>query len=290
MGNDLIIGDIGDDVLYGGVGSDTLNGYAGNDTIDAGIGRAGDVDYLYDFLGSDTFVIHPGSGTVVVSEFETEQDYDPESSFSTNDRIDLRSFGNAAPTWDQLLAATSSATGIREVRFSGQVFPDRSPLMSESVSDGIRIDLTAFGDGLVYVTEDFGTLRPSELSPEDFMGSSPGSGPRTLPPGPTTPTTPGAVPLPVPNTNTTTTERGNDDDFLSGGPGNENIYGEGGDDGLSGYGGNDDLAALGPRAQRCAASAIIGSCASSTLQDRYARTSTTPSRPWTAWTSTSSCA
>ena len=68
---------------------------------------------------------------------------------------------------------------------------------------------------------------------------------------------------------------------------------------------NDDLAALGPwalaaarrpaprprgvsgaalRAQRDAASAILGPCASSTPQDRYARTTTTPSRPWTGWT------
>ena len=34
--------------------------------------------------------------------------------------------------------------------------------------------------------------------------------------------------------------------------------------------------------RRYAASAIIGPCASSTPQDRYARTTTTPSRPWTA--------
>ena len=32
---------------------------------------------------------------------------------------------------------------------------------------------------------------------------------------------------------------------------------------------------------------IIGPCASSTSQDRYARTTTTPSRRWTGWTSTS---
>ena len=40
-----------------------------------------------------------------------------------------------------------------------------------------------------------------------------------------------------------------------------------------------------PRARQCAASVIIGPCASSTPQDRYARTTTTPSHRWTGWTS-----
>ena len=43
------------------------------------------------------------------------------------------------------------------------------------------------------------------------------------------------------------------------------------------------------REQWYVASAIIGPCASSTPPGRCARTTTTPSRPWTAWTSMSCC-
>ena len=62
-GNDTINGGDGDDVLQGGVGEDSLVGGAGDDILEGGAGN----DYLEGGLGSDTYVFGLGSGQDTVS-------------------------------------------------------------------------------------------------------------------------------------------------------------------------------------------------------------------------------
>ncbi len=87
-GDDTINGDLGSDLLDGNVGNDILNGGEGDDTVDGGEGNdeltgdAGD-DLLLGAEGNDTvtggegrdrFVVTPGSGSDVVTDFSDGED------------------------------------------------------------------------------------------------------------------------------------------------------------------------------------------------------------------------
>jgi Ca2+-binding RTX toxin-like protein len=87
-GQDLICGCAGNDLLFGNEGNDTINGGTGDDTVIGGkdndslIGSAGD-DVLIGEEGSDTmlggsgfdrFVLTPGQGSDVISDFRKGED------------------------------------------------------------------------------------------------------------------------------------------------------------------------------------------------------------------------
>jgi Ca2+-binding RTX toxin-like protein len=73
-GNDLMFGNNNQDVLLGESGNDTIFGGQGNDSIDASVGN----DLIFGDLGNDTsrggdgndqFVIGPGFGTDVITDY-----------------------------------------------------------------------------------------------------------------------------------------------------------------------------------------------------------------------------
>ncbi len=78
-GSDLIIGRNGDDLFFGEQGNDTLIGGNGQDLIDGGEGddllsgyQANDT--LVGGAGSDIFVLTPGGGTEVITDFTNHED------------------------------------------------------------------------------------------------------------------------------------------------------------------------------------------------------------------------
>jgi ELWxxDGT repeat protein len=87
-GNDTLNGDRGDDLLDGNVGNDILNGGEGDDTLDGGegddqlMGDLGD-DILFGASGNDTltggegrdrFILTPGSGSNLITDFTDGED------------------------------------------------------------------------------------------------------------------------------------------------------------------------------------------------------------------------
>jgi|GEM_PF-5360790 len=87
-GDDIIYGDRGNDLLDGNVANDTLDGGEGDDTLDGGegddqlMGDAGD-DVLFGAVGNDTltggegsdrFVLTPGSGSNLITDFTDGED------------------------------------------------------------------------------------------------------------------------------------------------------------------------------------------------------------------------
>ena len=69
-GNDRLTGGNGNDTLYGDWGSDRLTGGNGNDTLYGGVGN----DTLFGNGGNDVFVLEPGAGEDVITDFD--QDFD----------------------------------------------------------------------------------------------------------------------------------------------------------------------------------------------------------------------
>ncbi|MEM9771925.1 MAG: Ig-like domain-containing protein, partial [Cyanobacteria bacterium P01_D01_bin.73] len=69
-GNDQLNGGGGDDLLQGGRGNDTLTGGTGNDVL---MGELGD-DVLIGGVGQDQFVVMPGSGNDVITDFDPASD------------------------------------------------------------------------------------------------------------------------------------------------------------------------------------------------------------------------
>ena len=61
QGNDTLIGGNGQDLIYGGEGDDLLSGYQANDTLVGG-------------AGSDIFVLTPGGGTEIITDFTNHED------------------------------------------------------------------------------------------------------------------------------------------------------------------------------------------------------------------------
>ena len=61
QGSDTLIGGNGQDLIYGGEGDDLLSGHQGNDTLVGG-------------AGSDIFVLTPGGGTEVITDFTNHED------------------------------------------------------------------------------------------------------------------------------------------------------------------------------------------------------------------------
>lgn len=68
-GDDLLRGSTGKDTILGGKGSDRLWGGNGNDTL---LGQKG-TDFLTGGSGSDIFVLTPGQGTDIVTDFKLSQ-------------------------------------------------------------------------------------------------------------------------------------------------------------------------------------------------------------------------
>ena len=69
-GNDLIFGNVGNDRLFGGTEDDRILGEDGDDLIRGGLGY----DILTGGEGADTFVLAPGEGTDIITDFELEID------------------------------------------------------------------------------------------------------------------------------------------------------------------------------------------------------------------------
>ena len=78
-GDDILFGNLGADTLYGGAGADTLFGGKDNDVLIGGDGDdvlSGDLgdDTLTGGAGHDTFVMAPGGGHDLVTDFSVGQD------------------------------------------------------------------------------------------------------------------------------------------------------------------------------------------------------------------------
>ena len=197
----------GDDTLEGGEGNDDLWGGAGNDTLNGGAGN----DTLWASAGMDTYVFAPGHGNDTI---RAGSDLEPLGGWAAVNQVyDLSGFGDAAPTYAQLQAATRVDSG------------------------DVVIDLTAFGGGTIRFDgrEGFTSSPPLDrvLQPDNFILSGSGT------PPPVAPSTPAPV-NPTPVANPDTTERGESgNDTINGGDGNDNVSGEGGADALLGGDGND---------------------------------------------------
>lgn len=84
-GNDFLFGEVGNDVLNGGEGNDDVSGEEGNDTVNGGKGDdilygdagndtlSGDlgIDTLIGGDGNNTFIVSPGKGTDIITDFVT---------------------------------------------------------------------------------------------------------------------------------------------------------------------------------------------------------------------------
>ena len=130
-GDDVIEGGPGDDRLYGGIGNDTLEGGPGDDELYGGpdddvLDGGEDDDRLTGGPGNDVFLFRAGDGEDTVVDFTDGED-----------RIDLTSFA----------------------------LTDISDLTLETVSDGVRIRLSAQG-GETILLED---VQVADLDAADFL-------------------------------------------------------------------------------------------------------------------------
>ena len=94
-GNDLLDGGGANDILFGGNGVDTLIGGAANDTLYGG----GNNDNLEGGRGKDIFVLAPGEGVELISDFELNRD-----SIGLSDGL---SFGDLGFDGDRITLASS---------------------------------------------------------------------------------------------------------------------------------------------------------------------------------------
>ncbi len=92
--DDILSGDAGNDVLLGGTGNDDLNGGAGADTLEGG---AGD-DTMAGGTGADTFVVMPGNGQDVISDFENGTDVIDVTALGITDLSQITLSGDGANT------------------------------------------------------------------------------------------------------------------------------------------------------------------------------------------------
>lgn len=118
----IINGTDGNDTLRGSSANDTMNGFGGDDWIDGG-------------GGADVYIFAPGHGNDTVIPYD-----------DAYDKADLSAFGERAPTYAQLLAAT------------------------REVGNDVLFDLSAFGGGTIRVPGV--TIADLELAPSDFIGLS----------------------------------------------------------------------------------------------------------------------
>ena len=135
-GNDNLVGGTGADRLVAGHGNDLLSGREGNDRLSGG-------------QGYDLFVFEPGHGRDTI-----------EGIVNAGDGGDFSAFGQSAPTWSELIAASTNTDA------------------------GVRIDLSDFGGGMIDITarihapgtaDHGGTLRVHHLSYGVFVGLSQGT-------------------------------------------------------------------------------------------------------------------
>ncbi|VDC32998.1 Hint domain-containing protein [Pseudogemmobacter humi] len=138
-GNDSLFGDAGNDLLYGGTGDDTLYGGAGNDQLFGGDGRDvlhadGGNDTLTGGAGNDVFVVYPGSGAVLITDFGAGNTGPIDDDDNTNnDFVDLSAWYN-----ETTLAAWNAAN-------PGQTYNNPLQWMIADHADGV---LNAVGGGL----------------------------------------------------------------------------------------------------------------------------------------------
>jgi VCBS repeat-containing protein len=96
-GNDTLIGNAKGGILNGGGGNDSITGGNGTDYL---IGGAGN-DRLTGRGGDDFFVFRPGFGHDTITDFAIGDPVD-------HDTLDLRGFGSAFDTIDEILASTDT--------------------------------------------------------------------------------------------------------------------------------------------------------------------------------------
>ena len=134
-GNDNIYGRGGNDRLLGEEGSDYVSGGAGNDFLYSGFHITGDVDTLIGGDGNDTLLGSIGTVFVITPGTDNNDVVSRWLAGNYGQRIDLTAFGDTAPTFEQLRAATRevSPVGPRDPGLPGDVL----------------VDLTAFGGGTI---------------------------------------------------------------------------------------------------------------------------------------------
>lgn len=213
-GNDLIIGTIGNDTLYGDNGSDTLSGGNGHDFLDGGLGN----DTLYGGLGDD--ILDGGLGNDTLDGDQGQNTY-----------VFGESFGQ------DVIRNTSVIVGRREIiqfkeGWKAQDFvysadeQNELIIQSKTTSDQIKVIRTHFlekGDTTISIQElrfsDGTVVGSNELIRLASLKRTYGYSNQSM-----------------------RMHYGDDDNFyVEGSLGSDEIYGEAGDDIIRGYGGGDFL-------------------------------------------------
>lgn len=176
----------GDDNLWGWDGNDTLDGGTGDDTL-----RGGD--------GNDVFVFAPGHGNDEIS-YNFNDDFLRVAGIGNGEGvIDLTAFGSRAPTFAEIQENSEFSYRYKYIQSGPQT----------------EIDLTEFGGGTITIER----LHTDDLTADMFRGlSSGGTPPRGTGPDPAPPSTlPGGA---------LTRDGTEEADTLTGGSGNDQIYGK----------------------------------------------------------------
>ena len=231
MGPDRIDGQGGNDIIYGERGNDTLIGGSGNDDIVGGlddtngernvlIGGTGNDHLTAGYTsgaGSDRFVFGPGHGRdTVYGNWGSAADH-----FGAPEKIDLRGFGDNAPSWAEV------QTHLSEVS---------APSSFGNYAPSVRLDLTDFGGGTIT----FWNTRLQDIDASDFVGLTQESSP--VPPPQTNGQLINGTSGPDSLTGTNYADAilgGAGNDLIRGGSGDDRIWGQDGDDTLYGERGND---------------------------------------------------
>jgi serralysin len=245
--DDHLIGGPGNDVLLGGDGGDTLRGGDGRDSLDEGAGHgdleggAGD-DRLTGGLGADAFVISPGSGNDVITDFQggpSMFDHLAIMGLQPEDLVVTDTPSGALISWDtpdgsgSVLLAGFDASGLASDDF---MFTDDRHLITGIGEDG-RLEAQHF--------ERNEETLPSHTGP--LTESAPNSGSDT--PGQYERTVNGFhVKVGTDGGDTVQGRDANDiylglggNDFLYGAAGDDHLAGDAGADTLDGGDGQDDL-------------------------------------------------
>lgn len=209
-GNDTLRGNAGDDVLIGGRGSDRLEGGAGADRLIGGLGN----DALDGGSGNDTYVFGLTDGSDTITE---------NSGNGAADRIVIKTAGGALESLTAHDSNTGTNNGNLVIGYNGNQITVSNHYSGTNSQTGV--DLINFEGG---------SIGGYQLGAEDYAISKSDSG--SVRSGTT-----GNDFIAGENTSNQSISGGNGNDLLFGGSFTDNISGGSGNDLLVGGAGNDNL-------------------------------------------------